>query len=98
MRCRRTQTNQLLAALFLAGITLPARADNPIAKAGDYVVGTYVPGVYGGPYYGPYYGGYGPYNGGEFIVGGYHYHHYYGGHHFYGYGFGARHFGGGFHR
>jgi len=28
--------------------------------AGDYVVGTYVPGVYGGPYYGPYYGGYGP--------------------------------------
>jgi len=32
MRRRRTQTNQLLAALFLAGITLPARADNPIAK------------------------------------------------------------------
>ncbi len=51
-----------------------------------------------GPYYGPYYGGYGPYNGGEFIVGGYHYHHYYGWHHFYGHGFGARHFGGGFHR
>ncbi len=36
--------------------------------AGDYVVGTYVPGVYGGW------------------------------HHFYGHGFGARHFGGGFHR
>jgi hypothetical protein len=65
--------------------------------AGDYVVGTYVPGAYGGPYYGPYYGPYGPYDGGEFIIGGYHYHHHYGWHHFYGYGFGARHFGGGFH-
>ena len=32
MRCRQTQINQLLATVFLAGITLPARADNPIAK------------------------------------------------------------------
>src|SRR5260221_6653764 len=32
MRCRRTQINQLLATGFLAGIILPARADNPIAK------------------------------------------------------------------
>jgi uncharacterized protein YegJ (DUF2314 family) len=32
MRCRRTQINWLLAGLFWAGITLPARADNPIAK------------------------------------------------------------------
>jgi uncharacterized protein YegJ (DUF2314 family) len=32
MRCRRTQINQLLATVFLAGIILPARADNPIAK------------------------------------------------------------------
>jgi hypothetical protein len=32
MRCRRTQINQLLATVFLAGITLPARADNPVAK------------------------------------------------------------------
>lgn len=66
--------------------------------AGDYVVGTYVPAVYGAPYYGPYYGGYGPYDGSEFIIGGFHYHHFYGWHHFYGAGFGARHFGGAFHR
>jgi len=32
MRCRRTQINQLLATVFLAGLILPARADNPIAK------------------------------------------------------------------
>jgi uncharacterized protein YegJ (DUF2314 family) len=32
MRCRRTQINQLLVTVFLAGLILPARADNPIAK------------------------------------------------------------------
>jgi uncharacterized protein YegJ (DUF2314 family) len=32
MRCRQTPFNLLLAAGFFAGITLPARADNPIAK------------------------------------------------------------------
>ena len=32
MRRRRTQINQLLATVFLAGLILPARADNPIAK------------------------------------------------------------------
>jgi uncharacterized protein YegJ (DUF2314 family) len=32
MRCRRIQVNRLLAAVFLAGIALPAKADNPIPK------------------------------------------------------------------
>ena len=32
MRCRQTPFNLLLAAGFFMGITLPARADNPIAK------------------------------------------------------------------
>jgi hypothetical protein len=40
------------------------------------------------PYSGAYYGDYGPYDGGEFIVGGYRHGGHYGGHHFYGSSFG----------
>ncbi len=48
------------------------------------------------PYSGPYYGDYGPYDGGEFIVGGYRHGGHYGGHHFYGSSFGRQgSFGGG---
>jgi hypothetical protein len=60
---------------------------------GDYVAGAYVPGIYSGPYY----GGWGPYGGADFVVGGNRYHDHYGGHHFYGRGFGVHHFAGGSH-
>jgi hypothetical protein len=89
MRCRRTQINQLLATVFLAGIILPARADNPIAKELQRLRRTVLR---------PILWRIRAIQRSEFIVGGYHYDHYYGWHHFYGHGFGARHFGGGFHR
>jgi hypothetical protein len=59
--------------------------------------GDFVEGPYSGPYlggYGPYYPRYGPFNDGDFIVGGSHYHNQFGGHYFYGRSFGARHLGG----
>lgn len=56
-------------------------------------------GIVGGggyyPYSGDYYGGYGPYDGGDLIVGGYRHGGHYGGHHFYGSSFGRGGFSGG---
>jgi len=47
------------------------------------------------PYSGAYYGGYGPYDGGEIIVGGVRHGGHYGGHHFYGSSFGRGGYSGG---
>ncbi len=49
------------------------------------------------PYSGAYYGGYGPYDGGEIIVGGVRHGGHYGGHHFYGNSFGRGGYSGGSH-
>ena len=50
--------------------------------------GGYVTGGYAGPYVGIW----GPYGGGDFVIGGYGYHHYYGWHHFYGRTLSVHHF------
>ena len=78
----------LLVTSAAAGLFLSGCAVDGIGFAADS-------GYY--PYSGAYYGGYGPYDGGEFIVGGDRHGGHYGGHHFYGNSFGRGGYSGGSH-
>lgn len=86
---RMTSRRMILLGMgAAAGLFLSGCAVDGVGFVGDS-------GYY--PYSGQYYGGYGPYDGGEIIVGGVHHGGHYGGHHFYGSSFGRGGYSGGSH-
>jgi len=85
-RMTRTQTGVLAlgagVALFLGGCAVVPPGPGYAAPYDDFYPN-------GGPYDGPYFGPYGPYGGGEFLLGGIRHPGHFGGHHFAGSSFGG---------